>query len=107
MDRVHVGIRQNHTRKKDLVSGRDLVNFGPNLFGYQMAPSLVIETVESSFLCTRITPQHRHNSNPRCRAAVAVARPGGGPRSKEGGSNTGRRQGDLGIAADATAALAP
>ena len=33
LDRVHVGIRENHTSKKDLVSGCNLVNFGLNLFG--------------------------------------------------------------------------
>jgi hypothetical protein len=42
LDLVHVGIRENHTGKKDLVNGRDLVHFGPNLFGYQMAPNFVI-----------------------------------------------------------------
>ena len=39
LDRVHVGIREIHTSKKDLDIGRDLVHFGPNLFGYQMAPA--------------------------------------------------------------------
>ena len=36
LDMVHVGIREKHAGKKNLVSGRDLVNFGPNLFGNQM-----------------------------------------------------------------------
>jgi hypothetical protein len=57
LDRVHVGIRENHTSKKDLVSGRDLVNFGPNLFGYQMAPNFVILFADLSFLPTSHTTQ--------------------------------------------------
>ena len=55
---------------------------------------------------------HKHNSvwsqlqstSPCCRCRRPTD--GGGPRS-EGGSNTGRRRGDQGIAADTTAALAP
>ena len=42
LDRVHVGIHKNHTSKNDLDSGRDLVHFGPNLVGSQMAPIFVI-----------------------------------------------------------------
>jgi hypothetical protein len=57
LDQVHVGIRKNHTCKKDLVSGRDLVNFGPNLFGYQMAPIFVILFADLSFLPTSHTTQ--------------------------------------------------
>jgi len=53
---VHVRIRDNHTSKKDLVNGRNLVNFGPNLFGSQMAPIFVILFADSSFLPT--SPSH-------------------------------------------------
>jgi hypothetical protein len=57
LDRVHVGNRENHTIKNDLVRGRDLVNFGPNLFGYQMAPIFVILFAGLSFLPTSHTTQ--------------------------------------------------
>jgi hypothetical protein len=54
---VHVGIHEKHTSQKDLVSGRDLVNFGPNLFGYQIAPNFVILFANLSFLPTSHTTQ--------------------------------------------------
>jgi hypothetical protein len=54
---VHVGIHEKHTSQKDLVSGRDLVNFGPNLFGYQIAPNFVILFADLSFLPTSHTTQ--------------------------------------------------
>jgi hypothetical protein len=57
LDHVHVGIRENHSSKKDLVSGRDLVNFGPNLFGCQMAPIFVILFADLSFLPLSYTTQ--------------------------------------------------
>jgi hypothetical protein len=57
LDQVHVGIRENHSSKKDLVSGRDLVNFGPNLFGCQMAPIFVILFAYLSFLPLSYTTQ--------------------------------------------------
>jgi hypothetical protein len=81
-----------------------------------MAPALVIETVESLCLCTRITPQHRHNFNPRRRAAIAVLPSpccrfrrltGSGSLISEGRSSTSGRRGDRGIAAAVMAALAP
>jgi hypothetical protein len=60
LDRVHVGIREHHTGKKDLVSGRDLVNFGPNLFGYQMAPNFVIYLQTCHFYL----PATQHKTTP-------------------------------------------
>ncbi len=57
LDRVHVGIRENHTSQIDLDSGHDLVHFGPNLFSFQMAPIFVILVAESSFLPTSHTTQ--------------------------------------------------
>jgi hypothetical protein len=41
LDRVNVGIHKNHTSKKDLDIGRDLVHFGPNLLAIKMAPNLL------------------------------------------------------------------
>jgi hypothetical protein len=58
LDRVHVGIHENHTSKKYLVSVCELVNFGPNLFGYQMAPNFVILVADLSFLPTSHTTPH-------------------------------------------------
>jgi hypothetical protein len=57
LDRVHVGIRKNHTGKKVLDFGRDLVHLGANLFGYQMAPIFVILFADLSFLPTSHTTQ--------------------------------------------------
>jgi hypothetical protein len=57
LDRVNVGIRENHTSQKDFDSGRDLVHFGPNLFGSQMAPIFGILVAELSFLPTSHTTQ--------------------------------------------------
>jgi hypothetical protein len=57
LDRVHVGICENHTSKIDLDSGRDLVHFGPNLFGSQMTPIFVILVADLSFLPTSHTTQ--------------------------------------------------
>ena len=111
LDRVHVETCENHTSKKYLVSGRDLVNFGPYLFGYHMAPIFVILFADLSFLLlpTSHTTQAQLRSQlqftlPCCRFCHPTG--GGGPRS-EGGSNTSRRRGDRGIAAAKTAALAP
>ena len=56
LDRVHVGIRENHTGKKDLDNGRDLVHFGPNLLAIKMAPIFVILVADLSFLPT--SPSH-------------------------------------------------
>jgi hypothetical protein len=101
--------RENHTSKKDLVSGHYLVNFGPNLFGFQMAPIFIFSFADLSFLPTSHTTQAQlrsqlQSASPCCRCRRPTG--GSGPRSK-GGSNTGRRQGDQGIAAAVTAALAP
>jgi hypothetical protein len=54
---VHVGICENHTSKKDLVSGCDLVNFGRNVFDYQMAPNFDILFADLPFLPTSHTTQ--------------------------------------------------
>jgi len=57
LDRVHVGIRENHTGKKVLDFGRVLVHFGPNLFAIKMAPIFVILVADMSFLPTSLTSQ--------------------------------------------------
>jgi hypothetical protein len=57
LDRVHVGIRENHTGKKVLDFCRDLVHFGPNLLAIKMAPIFVILVANMSFLPTSHTSQ--------------------------------------------------
>ena len=57
LDQVYVGIRENHTGKKVLDFGRDLVHFGPNLLAIKMAPIFVILVADLSFLPTSHTTQ--------------------------------------------------
>jgi hypothetical protein len=56
-------IRENHTSKIDLDSGRDLVHFGPNLIGSQMAQIFVILVADLSFLPTSHTTQAQLQSH--------------------------------------------
>ena len=62
LDRVHVGIRENHTSKKHLVSDRNLVNFGLNLFGYPNGTKFYY------FICRLVIftyqPHHTHKTTP-------------------------------------------
>ena len=89
LDQVHVGIRENHTCKKDLVSGRDLVNFWSKSFWLSNGTNICY------FICRLVifTYQPHHtstilsglNSNPRRHAAVAVVQPTAAAReAKEG-----------------------
>jgi hypothetical protein len=57
LDRVHVGIRENHTGKKVLDFGSNLVHFGPNLFAIKMAPIFVILVADCHFYLPA-TPHH-------------------------------------------------
>ena len=57
LDRVHVGIRENHTGKKVSDFGCVLVHFGPNLLAIKMAPIFVILVADLSFLPTSHTTQ--------------------------------------------------
>jgi hypothetical protein len=134
MDHPYVGIRKNHTdeikmdKKVHLAAMDFFVHF--EKVGH-FTPALVFDIVKPSFFpyppcmathCTHTTEKHitlpTHNTHHtlwrqrrqgqaststcwHCRRPTGV----GGPRS-EGGSNSGRRRGDRGIAAAVTAALA-